>query len=471
MRPARTPLVTALVLIAACCGGLAFAQVPPAAPLPAAPTGASLPDADLAVQRVRRAVAAYFGVAPESVSERTHLERDLRADPMDVLDLVAMLCREEGVAVPLRGDLVTVAAIAEYLRTAPAAGPGIARRGPSGPDAPSAQPERVATRTVLYATDRRPTGGSAPAEVFGGERQANRRLAYGECEVTIPLSVHRLGQEEQPAWYRLEWAEDPEKHIVLKSVRPLDAPAFFGRVRAGRDGAAPDAFVFIHGYNVSFDRAARRTAQIAHDLGFEGVPIFYSWPSAGRLTAYFADRESAEWSAPHLAALLDDLLREARGGRLHLVAHSMGNQVLIRALYALSLRRGAAAGTLFENVVLAAPDYDAEAFLDDIAPRVAPLARRWTIYASDKDRALEAATSFTARRLGLPLPVARGIDTIDASGIDVAPWSAPEFHAYFASKQRVIVDLAALLRGAPPERRRLVPGLREGARYWTLAPL
>ena len=67
--------------------------------------------------------------------------------------------------------------------------------------------------------------------------------------------------------------------------------------------------------------------------------------------------------------------------------------------------------------------------------------------------------------------MARGIDTIDASGIDVAPWSAPEFHAYFASKQRVILDIAALLRGAPPERRRLVPGLREGARYWTLAPL
>jgi esterase/lipase superfamily enzyme/acyl carrier protein len=469
MRSVRATLVTMLALIVACVGPVPAQG--PVVPLPAGATSMSVPGADLVLQRVRRAVATYFGVAPESVTDRTHLERDLRADPMDVLDLIAMLCREEGVAVPERGDLVTVAAIAEYLRTAPAAGPGIARRGPGGPDVLPPQPGRVATRTVLYATDRKPTGSALPAEVFGGERQATRRLAYGECEVTIPLSVHRLGQEEQPVWYRLEWSEDPEKHIVLKSVRPLEPSAFFGRVRAGREGAAPDVFVFIHGYNVSFDRAARRTAQIAHDLGFDGVPIFYSWPSAGRLTAYFADRESAEWSAPHLASLLEELLREVRGGRLNLVAHSMGNQVLIRALYALSLRRGVAPDTLFENVVLAAPDYDAEAFLDDIAPRVAPLARRWTIYASDKDRALEAAASFTARRLGLPLPVARGIDTVDASGIDVAPWSAPEFHAYFASKQRVIVDLAALLRGAPPERRRLVPGLREGVRYWTLAPL
>jgi esterase/lipase superfamily enzyme/acyl carrier protein len=461
--------VTALALIAAFAGTVP-AQAP-VAQLPAGATSLSVPDADLVLQRVRRAVAVYFGVATESVTERTHLERDLRADPMDVIDVIAMLCREEGVAVPERGDLVTVAAIAEYLRTAPVSAPGIARRGPGAADAVPAQPGRVATRTVLYATDRKPTGSTLATQLFGGERQPSRRLAYGECEVTIPLSVHRLGQEEQPAWYRLEWSEDPERHIVLKSVRPLEPSAFFGRVRMGREGTAPDVFVFIHGYNVSFDRAARRTAQIAHDLGFEGVPIFYSWPSAGRLTAYLADRESAEWSAPHLATLLEDLLREVRGGRINLVAHSMGNQVLIRALYALSLRRGAVAGTLFENVVLAAPDYDAEAFLDDIAPRVAPLARRWTIYASDKDRALEAAASFTARRLGLPLPVARGIDTVDASGIDVAPWSVPEFHAYFASKQRVILDLSALLRGVPPERRRLVPGVREGTRYWTLAPM
>lgn len=469
MRSVRAALVAVLGLVVAFAGTVP-AQAP-VAPQPAGAASASVPDADLVLQRVRRAVAAYFGVATESVTERTHLERDLRADPMDVLDVIAMLCREEGVAVPERGDLVTVAAIAEYLRMAPVSAPGIARRGPAGADAPAAQPGRVATRTVLYATDRKPTGSAVAAELFGGERQPTRRLAYGECEVTIPLSVHRPGQEEQPAWYRLEWSEDPERHIVLKSVRPLEPSAFFGRVRMGREGAAPDVFVFIHGYNVSFDRAARRTAQIAHDLGFEGVPIFYSWPSAGRLTAYLADRENAEWSAPHLATLLEDLLREARGGRVNLVAHSMGNQVLIRALYALSLRRGAAPGALFENVVLAAPDYDAEAFLDDIAPRVAPLARRWTIYASDKDRALEAAASFTARRLGLPLPVARGIDTVDASGIDVAPWSVPEFHAYFASKQRVILDLSALLRGVPPERRRLVPGVREGARYWTLAPL
>ena len=36
-----------------------------------------------------------------------------------------------------------------------------------------------------------------------------------------------------------------------------------------------DAFVFIHGFNVAFEDAVMRTAQIAYDLGFDGAPILY----------------------------------------------------------------------------------------------------------------------------------------------------------------------------------------------------
>ena len=222
---------------------------------------------------------------------------------------------------------------------------------------------------------------------------------------------------------------------------------------------------------MAFGRAARRSAQIAYDLDFPGGPFLFSWPSAGKMTAYFSDRESAEWSAPHLALFLEEVLAQVKGGRIHLLAHSMGNQALIRALDEIALRRGPAGPVLFENVILAAPDFDAQAFLDQIAPRVVCLSRRWTIYASDKDRALDASAALAAQRLGLPLPVARGIDTIDASGVDVAPWSVPEFHTYFASKQRVITDLAQVLRGTPANKRNLLPRSKAGLPYWVLAPL
>jgi hypothetical protein len=34
-----------------------------------------------------------------------------------------------------------------------------------------------------------------------------------------------------------------------------------------------EALVFIHGYHVTFDEAARKTAQLNWDLGFRGIPI------------------------------------------------------------------------------------------------------------------------------------------------------------------------------------------------------
>jgi esterase/lipase superfamily enzyme/acyl carrier protein len=469
-----TRLATAAVLLALIACAATWAEAQPAASPPKRTVSAASEPAT-AEERlrtaVRRAVAAYFGVKVEDVSDSTDLLRDLHADAMDAYEVVAMLCREQGVVAPARDDLVTVGAIVDYLRTAPRAQPSVAQRGwPTRPGAAASAPEKVVARTLFFATDRAPATDLSPEQPFGGERQPGNRLSYGTCEVTIP-AAHRAGQAEEPAWYRLEWEGDPAKHFMLKAVRTLDRTAFFAEVRNRFQSKPAETFVFVHGYNVTFSRAARRTAQIAYDLDFQGVPILFSWPSAAKLTAYFSDRENAEWSAAHLARFLEELIAETPRGRLHLLAHSMGNQTLIRALADIAARRDFAAEPLFENVVLAAPDFDAQLFLEQIAPRVVALARHWTLYASDKDRALDAAATLSARRLGLPLPVARGIDTVDASGVDVAPWSVPEFHTYFASKRRVISDLAQVLRGTPPQERKLQPRSRDGAAYWILAPL
>jgi esterase/lipase superfamily enzyme/acyl carrier protein len=470
------PLRPISVLAVACAVALlGVAAVQAQAPSPTrSGVGASKPmpaASEALLHSVRRAIADYFGMSIDEINEQTDLLRDVHADAMDAYEVVAMLCRELGVVVPTRDDLTRVGAIAEYLRTAPTVQPAIALRGSGQATGVEPKPEQVASRIVFYATDRRPTGRTAPDEYFGSDRQSGDHLNYGTLVVTIPLAVHRLGQEEEPAWYRLEWSEDPAKHVVLKSIRPLDRDAFFGEMRERARDSTLDTFVFVHGYNVSFGRAARRAAQISYDLDFRGVPILYSWPSAGKLTAYFSDRESAEWSAPHLAQFVGDILRQVRGSRVHLLAHSMGNQTLIRALNEIALRRGAEEQPLFENIVLAAPDFDAQAFVDQIAPRVVSLSRRWTLYASDKDHALDAAGALSAPRLGLPLPIARGVDTVDASGIEVSPWSVPEFHTYFASKQRVISDLTQVLHGLAPDRRQLLRRSRGDLPYWSLPPV
>jgi esterase/lipase superfamily enzyme len=55
--------------------------------------------------------------------------------------------------------------------------------------------------------------------------------------------------------------------------------------------------VFTHGYNVSFEEAARRAAQLAFDLNFRGRVVLFSWPSCGSLLGYGADEERALLSA------------------------------------------------------------------------------------------------------------------------------------------------------------------------------
>jgi hypothetical protein len=76
----------------------------------------------------------------------------------------------------------------------------------------------------------------------------------------------------------------------------------------------------------------------------------------------------------------------------------------------------------------------------------------------------------SVRRLGLPLAITAGVDTIDASGIDVTPWSVPEFHSYYSSKRRVLADIVAVLRGFAPPDRNLTRIGQESAVFWRLAP-
>lgn len=422
------------------------------------------------LERVRQTLADYYSVPKDDISEETDLLRDLFADPMDALEMLAMICEEFGVDVPPRSDLVTVRDIVDYVDRARS---GERTRGAGAPATANDKPQEWQVQKVFYATDRARFNSSNPNNYYGGDRASQGRVEYGICEVTIPIAVHKRGKLERPSLINLE---DPRKHIVLRKVDPLAWSDFLEQLKSeldappGGEDSKGDAFVFIHGFNVRFDAAARRTAQMAYDLQFGGVPILFSWPSDGSPVSYLSDREDVEWSVPHIEAFFDDLLKEAKVNRLHLVAHSMGNQGLLRALNLIALRRGDHAEPLFENVILAAPDFDAQVFTDQLAPRIVSLSRHWTLYASDRDRALDASEFLSVKRLGLPLSVAKGVDTVDASGIDVTPWSVLEFHSYYASKQRVIADVIGVLRGLSPAQRGLKKQTQEEGRalYWLL---
>jgi acyl carrier protein len=427
-------------------------------------------------ERVRRAIARYFGIRVEEISPQTNLEEDLYAEPMDVVDVLAILAEEYGLEPPARSDLVTVQAIADYLaeRIDTAKTQSKKQRGIFSPAPSPPEKERIFVQRIFYATNRKPTGDRDPNYFYSGERAVDPEMSYGICEVTIPVLVHKKGHEERPGLFRLEWRENPAKHIVLQRVLPLGNDQFLTELNEqlgdSNEPAGQDVVIFIHGYNTTFANAARRTAQIAYDLDLAGVPILFSWPSDGTSRAYLSDREDVEWSVPHMEQFINELVARSGAQRLQLIAHSMGSQVLIRTLYQIALQRGPDAPPLFENVILAAPDFDAQRFTEQLAPQIVSLARHWTLYASDKDIALKASEALAAKRLGLPLPLVAGVDTVDASGIEVTPWSLPERHAYYASKQRVIDDLIDVLRDRAPKDRHLVRHVKAGLVYWSLAP-
>jgi len=147
------------------------------------------------------------------------------------------------------------------------------------PDWQALGDEEYAVVRVFYGTDRNDTGDEDPSDRFGPDRGT---FSYGSCDISIPRD-HRMGELEEPVVFK--FLADPSKHVVLLGVDRLEADAFFTSVSDRvSQSATREAFVFIHGYNVTFEDAARRTAQMSYDLAFDGAPIFYSWPSAGSST-------------------------------------------------------------------------------------------------------------------------------------------------------------------------------------------
>lgn len=156
---------------------------------------------------------------------------------------------------------------------------------------------------VFFATDRNLTRSKRSDEVFGVGRSDP---SYGTCDVSIPRD-HRMGHLESPSIWRLEFREDLAKHVVLFSVVVQSKDKYFTDIAARvRASVGASAFLFVHGYNVTLEDAARRTAQISYDLGFNGVPVFYSWPSQGTTPAYTIDEQNIEWAQANLQGFLED---------------------------------------------------------------------------------------------------------------------------------------------------------------------
>lgn len=329
--------------------------------------------------------------------------------------------------------------------------------------APQAQPN-YATVRVFFATDRALAAQQPPARRFGGQRGA--AVSYGSCDISIPRD-HRMGQLESKSLLRLELHDDPARHVLLLTMTLQRQDVFFATL-AAQIGASTkqSALLFVHGYNVSFEDAARRTGQIAYDLGFDGVPLFYSWPSQGDVSGYLVDEGNIEWSQPHMTAFLADFLGKTDAQNIYLIAHSMGNRGMTRAIGTLLAQRPDLARRLTQ-IILTAPDIDAEVFKRDIAPALTSHGNAVTLYASSEDVALAAAKKVygypRAGDSGSGMVIIDGIETVDATGVDTGFLK----HAYFAEKYTALSDMFYLIRENKRADQRLLKRVdAAGGHYW-----
>jgi esterase/lipase superfamily enzyme len=320
---------------------------------------------------------------------------------------------------------------------------------------------------VFYATDRKLDSATSVTTYLGAPSRSG--LAFGSCDVSIPPN-HRAGNIEAPSLWRLELSPDPEQHIVVRRVAPTSKEQFFRDLsQAISNGKQQEAFLFIHGYNVTFEDAIKRTAQLAYDMRFGGVPITYSWPSKGSLFSYGDDEKQIEATKEDLKAFLNDLQAQSGARQIYLVAHSMGNRALLAALSQLASETQGKALHAFKQVIFAAPDVAQSDFklLTGLIARWSP---HLTLYVSSHDQALLLSRHFHSgmTRAGdaEPAPlVLVGLDTIDVSEVST------EFlgHTYYGECKSVVADIIQVFRNDLVPRG-LKPAMSTTGAYWMMVP-
>ena len=140
---------------------------------------------------------------------------------------------------------------------------------------------------------------------------------YGLLLTTAPPRLVRRQTGENP--------EDLETRFIPRNDPGRAAFRFADQLNAEMDATGHhEIYVYVHGYFNDFTDSLETAASLHHYNGRRGAVVAFAWPSRKHLLDYFADRESAQYSASDLRQLLVFLSNHTQAQRIHLIAHSMG---------------------------------------------------------------------------------------------------------------------------------------------------
>lgn len=253
---------------------------------------------------------------------------------------------------------------------------------------------------LLVATTRLPVGDPPRKPWFSSERSAD--LIFAEARLTPP-SDSFIGSSR--------WSIAKVENVDRGNAAQTFAQAAFGH----------NLLLYIHGYRESFETAATSTIDLSEGIKFAGVTGLFTWPSAASTFSYVADRESAMWSRDALEDLLTAIAKTPSGGRIHIVAHSMGTLLTLETLRMLRASGGESAMERIGAVVMAAPDIDIDLFARSLE-RLGPDAKKITVISSTNDRALAVSSRLAG---GIIRAGAADRERLESLGVRVA--DASEF--------------------------------------------
>ncbi len=242
----------------------------------------------------------------------------------------------------------------------------------------------AATHEIFVATTRQ-RAEKDPRQVFDGDRSLT--TSFARVDMTVP-ATHQIGRIERAKGMA---PSDPARDFAASRVTYYANAAQFDRA-VGADVAkrGDRILVFVHGFNNGFDDGVYRLTQIAHDTGYSGTPVLFSWASAGKTTGYIYDKESANAARDDLEATLK-MLSKTRAKSIDIIAHSMGTWVTMEALRQLAIENNRDLGGKLGYVVLASPDIDVDVFKKQML-RYGKPNKPFTVLLSDDDRALKLSS-------------------------------------------------------------------------------
>jgi esterase/lipase superfamily enzyme len=380
--------------------------------------------------------------------------------------------------------------------------PGIYSDGGFDPFVDQTPIESLPDFSLLYATLRKPAADEDRERFYTNERGRALRAGVARIEVgredfTWEEARRVSLAKNRPDRYPLEVTEVRELGVFESSIFTPGADPESDREVAKRfaeliderlaRSTRKDVYVYVHGYKVVFENPLLVASELWHFLGYQGVMIAFSWPSTPSRWAYFADAETAAWSAQGFRRLLVFLAEETDAERIHVLGYSAGTRIVTNALDQIALmhhdqtREEIRAAHRLGDVVLVGSDVDRSLMGGYIEDGLLNVQDRLTIYLSGTDKALgmsrwalggqsrmgqqfprelsDELTAFLATSESLSI-----VDVTDAEESDTG-----NGHAYFRKSPWASSDvLMTLATDLGPAERGLVRD--EDSPIWTFPP-